>query len=284
MRKPGPKPVDMRLLDLWDCEFHKAFRSLRDGIGTKPLPPSGFAKQELRSFIAQLKRMTPEHYWLTSRHLSAEMGNAVNLARPPLEVDRWWAEQERDNEIRCLERESHPPETKAQVSRRKVWDDLIKADTYAALRRVCGRWAQLPDVWRRGMTAFPDHVVQNAAQFLSMKRNKRFPRSTYSDDARIDYLARGMAGVLVGKSPLTGIERLRNMKHAPRGPLWVRRQGDYGLPESEQHCGCWRCTAKNWNNVTQVSQTGYEAGLRCFIELAAKAKVPKQWNGTRKRI
>jgi len=209
------------------------------------------------------------------------MGNRVNLARPPLQLDRWWAEQERDDEIRSLQRELNPPQAESQAKRRKIWDDLVKADTYSALRKACGRWAQLPDVWRTGMTAFPEHVAQNAAQFLSMKRNTRFPRSNYADDARIDYLARGMAGALVGVSPMTAIERLRNVKHTPGGALWVTRQTEYTLAENEQYCGCWRCTRKKWNNITRIGQTGYENGLRLFIELAATTKVPKEWIRTR---
>jgi hypothetical protein len=284
MGKRGPKPVDTQILDLWDFDFHNAFRSLRDGMGTRALPPSGFTKQELRSFISQLKQITPEEYWLTTRRLSAKMGNQVNLSRPPSPMDRWWAEQERNDEIRRLERELDPPKPESQVTRRKVWNDLVKADTYAALRRACGRWAQLPDVWRRGMTTFPNYVVENAAQFLSMKHNKRFPRSTYGDDARIDYLARGMAGVLVGKSPLTGIERLRNLKHAQGSPLWVTHQGDYELPKSEQYCGCWRCRKKYWDNIRKLGQTWYENGLRAFMEVATTTKVPTEWKAQSKRL
>src|SRR5215467_14277578 len=143
MGKRGPQPVDMRLLNLWDSKFHKAFRSLRDGIPTKPKPPSGFTAKELQSFIAQLKRMEPERYWLTTRRLAVEMGKSLNLRRPPLEMDRTWAEQERDDEVRSLQWELNPPDIEAQERRRKVWDDLVTADSVAALRKACGRWARL---------------------------------------------------------------------------------------------------------------------------------------------
>lgn len=285
MGKRGPKSIDMHLLNWWDGEFHKAFRLLRDGIPAKPLPPSGFTKQELRSFIRELKQMTPEAYWMTTQRLSKQMGIPANLVRPPVEMELWWAQQERDSEIIRMQRELDPRKPEAEATRRKVWDDLVKADTYAALRRACGRWARLPDIRRRGMTPFPEHVIQNAAQFLSMKRNKRFPRSTYSDDARIDYLARGMAGALAGKSPLTGIERLRNLKHSQGGPLWVTRHGDHlVLPGKEQYCGCWRCARKNGDRLAKLSQAAYENGLRIFIELAATTKVPKQWTNYRNRL
>jgi len=133
------------------------------------------------------------------------------------------------------------------------------------------------------MTVFPGHVLENAAQFLSMKCNKRFPRSKYSHDARIDYFARGMAGVLAGRSAMTGIERLRNMKHGPGGPLWVTREANYLLPEGQQYCGCWRCRNRNWNNMAELGQTGYENGLRAFMEIATKIKVPREWSAKRKK-
>lgn len=284
MGKRGPKSTDMHLLNWWDGEFHKAFRLLRDGVITKPLPPSGFTKRELRLFIAQLKQISPEAYWLTTQRLSKEMGNRVNLARPPVEMERSWAREEQNNEIARLQWELNPRTPEDKATSREVWNDLVKADTWADLRKVCGRWARLPDVRKRGMTPFPEYVIENAAQFLSMKRNKRFPRSTYADDARIDYLARGMAGALAGRSPLTGIERLRNLKHSRQGPLWVTKKADYILPENEQYCACWRCAHENAGNVTKLGHRASENGLRCFLELAATTKVPKQWISYRNRL
>ena len=82
---------------------------------------------------------------------------------------------------------------------------------------------------------------------------------------------------------MTAIERLRNMKHGRGSPLWVTRQGDYVLPETEQHCGCWRCSIKESNKVTRLAQTWYENGLKLFMELAASTKVPSEWAATRKK-
>lgn len=284
MGKRGPQPVDMRLLNLWDSEFHKAFRSLRDGIPSKPKPPSGFTKHELQSFITELRQMEPERYWLTSRRLAVEMGQRWTLRRPPSDDDRRWAQQERNDEVRSLERELTPPNIEAQKKRRKIWDDLVKVDSFAALRKACGRWARLPDVRRAGTASFPKHVIENAGQFLALKRNARFPRSRYGDDCRIDYLARGMAGVLAGKSPMTGVERLRNMKHTQDGPLWVTQEGNRALPENQQYCGCWRCRKDALSNIRKLTQAGYENGLRYFIELSATTRVPKDWIRPRKKL
>ena len=193
-------------------------------------------------------------------------------------MELMWAEQERDGEVRWLERELKPPSIEARAARRKIWRDLVRADTYAALRKACGRWARLPDVRRSGMTCFPKHVLENAAQFLSMKRNQRFPRSNYGDEARVEYLSRGMAGVLCGVSAMTGIERLRNMKHDSSGPLWRIEPGGH------QYCPCGRCSIMTSISVGKVTHTWYENGLRLFMELAAKVKVPKEWKIMRERM
>jgi len=281
----GPKPVAIGLLTTWEFEFYKAFHSLRYGISlpARSSPPTGLTRQELRSFIGQLKQMTPEHYWLTTQRLTAKVGHPVNLSRPPSTMDRWWAERQKEEEIRSLRMELNPPGIEALDRRRKIWDDLVKADSFAALRKACGRWARLPDVRLAGTTSFPKHIMENAAQFLSLKRNLRFPRSTYGDDSRIVYLARGMAGVLVGKSPMTGVERLRNMKHDRNGPLWVTREGNRTLPEGEQRCGCWRCSIDNSNKVTQITQQWYENGLKLFMALALTTRVPSEWTAMRKK-
>jgi hypothetical protein len=167
----GPQPVAIGLLTTWEFEFYKAFRSLRDGtpLPANSSPPIGLSRQELRSFIGQLKQMTPLHYWLTTQRLTAEMGHPVNLARPPMNIDLRWAESQKEDEIRSLQRELNPPGIEAADRRRKVWDDLVEAGTYAGVRKACGRWAQLSDVRRSGTTLFPRHIVRNAASFLSMK-------------------------------------------------------------------------------------------------------------------
>jgi hypothetical protein len=285
MGKRGPKPVDTRLLSVWEFEFYKALHLLRDGtqLPAQYRSTMGLTCAELSTFITQLKRLSAEQYWLTTRRVAVKLGEALTLKRPPLQVDLWWAEQERDREIYSLQQALKPRSIEAKTKRHKLWRALVGAKTYAALRKVCGRWAQLPDVRGSGMTPFPQHILENAAQFLFMKRNQRFPRSNYGDEARLEYLARGMAGVLCGVSPMTAIERLRNMKHERGSPLWVTREGDYTLPETEQHCGCWRCSIKESNKVTRLAQTWYENGLKLFMELAVSTKIPSEWAATRKK-
>ena len=283
MGKRGPKPADMGLLSTWEFEFFKAFHLLRDGsqLPRKQEPPTSLNKAETLSFIEQLRQMNPDEYLLTTRLLAAEFGERQNLRRPPSSVERWWAEEQRDQEIHSLQAMLRGYFIRAAEARRKIWADLIRADTYSALHKVCGRWARLPDVRRTGLTPFPRHVVENTAQFLAMKRNKRFPRSTYGDDSRIEYLARGMAGALCGLSPMTAIERLRNMKHRRGGPFWKEHYGNRPLAESEQYCGCWRCSIRKSGELSRMGQEWYENGLRAFVEMARTTKVPSEWKTPR---
>jgi len=271
MGKRGPKPVNIGLLTIWEFEFYKAFHLLRDGCalpqGT-PTLPHGLSRTEMQTFIRRLKQMSAQEYWLTDRRLARELGQAANLAKPPRSVELYWAEGQRLGEIRGLERMLSPFKIEAEVARRKIWNQLVNASTYAELRKACGRWAQLPDVRRAGLTPFPSHVIENAAQFLAMKKNKRFPHSSYGDKARIDYLARGMAGVIAGVSPMTGIERLRNLKHDRSGPLWDPKNNG---------CSCWRCSLPVSREIEAIGQDGYDNGLRLFMQLAETTQIPEHW-------
>jgi hypothetical protein len=266
MQKRGPKPVNMGLLNVWDFEFYKAFHSLRDGIAlpTRNLPPpSGVSRSELRAILTRLKSMSAAEYWRVQQQMTTEFGESVDLEHVPTEVEIEFADRDLKEEIYWLERSLISQKIHAQVKRREIWDDLIRANTYGALRKACEGWSELLDVRASGLIPFPEHVSANARQFLSMKRNKRFPRSNYGDDARVDYLARGMAGVVVGVSPMTANERLRNLKHAPGGPLWNTGEG---------RCNCWRCHLRSSHELGRTTQGWYENGLRMFIEIANEMK------------
>jgi hypothetical protein len=282
MGRRGPKAVDLGQLSSWEFEFYKAFHFLRDGtsLPAKYDTTLGLTRAELATFIQELRKMSINHYWLAGRRVAADMGEPTNLARPPGRMDRHWAERQKEEEIYWLDRVLNPPKAEAEARRRKIWRDLVQANTYAALRKSCGRWAQLPDVRRAGLTPFPKHVVENAAQFIRMKQNQRFPRSQYGDDSRVEYLARGMAGIFSGVSPMTAIERLRNMKHSDEGPMWVTRVENHVLPKNERYCGCWRCRIETSQKVSKVTQGWYGNSLRFFMEVAATTRVPKEWRTT----
>ncbi len=280
MGKRGPKPTDFGSLNFWEFEFYKAFHMLRDGISlpARHVPPSGLSTDQTAMFIRLLSKMTNAEYYQTTRRVAQEFGENVNLKKPPTNTDIWWAERQRKEELYWLKKDLNPLRIEAQNARGKIWNDLVQANNYASLRKACGRWARLPDVRGAGLVCFPGHIIAKAAAFLSMKQNQRFPRSKYGDGSRLDYLARGMAGAIIEISPMTAIERLRNMKHTPDGPLWVTHNQDYTLPATEQYCGCWRCRIEKTNEAGKITRTAYENGQWLFFELARNTKVPREWS------
>jgi hypothetical protein len=266
MGKRGPKPVDVRLLNLWEFQFYKAFHHLRDGLvlpSRNLPPPSGFSRSELQSILARLKSMSAAEFWRVQQQMTSEFGESVDLEHVPTDDEIEFADIDLKEEIYWLERSATPQKIHAQLERREIWDSLVQAKTQAAVRKGCGQWSQLSDVRASGLIPYPEHVRASAEWFLSMKRNKRFPHSNYGDDSRIGYLARGMAGVLVGVSPMTAIERLRNLKHAAGGPMWNT---------SDRRCGCWQCRLKASSKLRNPMHGWYENGLRKFLEIADNMK------------
>jgi len=213
---------------------------LRDGV---ELPYSHFEKLRWvdrrlsKERLEELKEFTARDYLcaIVSKSFSSPEETREIMENPAnLEL----AEKERLLEITQLERQLQPKKILALAERRKIWKDLWQARTPSSLQKACGEWAILRDVRSAGLTCWPSHILANSREFLRMKKQgrTRFPYSGYAnDDSRLEYLARGMAGVLAGISPITAIERLRNMKHDARGPLWN---------EKEKRCDCWRCETK----------------------------------------
>jgi hypothetical protein len=220
MGKRGPKAVDIGLLLGWEREYMMAFSHLRDGRYFVE-PPShetlDTAKADAR--IKTLKRLPPE--------------GITDVRRPPAISETTYddyVKRKRSEEIMKIQ-QMRPEEIAEQSQRREIWNDLVRAMTKKGIRRVCRRWVKLPDL--NPARAFAPHYIQEyASEFLKIKRSPQFPRANYTDDSRLRYLARGMAGVMARVSPMTGIERLRNMKHARGGPLWNR---------VTRQCECWHC-------------------------------------------
>jgi hypothetical protein len=90
-----------------------------------------------------------------------------------------------------------------------------------------------------------------------------------------------MAGIMCGVSPMTGIERLRNMKHKPGGPFWETQIANFDLPSNEQYCRCWRCSLEKSEKASSFLREGQENGLRVFMKLAESTKVPIEWKDSR---
>jgi hypothetical protein len=258
-RRRGRKPVDYGLLNVWEFEWYKAFHLLRDGAQLRPEPVAvRVNRREAQAQLRWWKSAAPREI-LGDMRLEGEPGRD----KPITKVDLQYAEFEREGEIAALERHLNPRAIREDKARRAAWDALIAADTVAAVERACKAWVKVLGWRARG---FADHVEVNAGELIRIKRDPRFPRSRYADEERLEHLARGMAGVMTGVSPLTAIARLRTMSHARGGPLWK----EYTLyaddrPDNKmvRECGCWRCRLNRWQGYyRQLENSQLERGAR----------------------
>jgi len=121
-----------------------------------------------------------------------------------------------------------------------LWEALKKANNAAQVRRICRRskywlkWEFEGEIngkhfYSRVPSYCPKALYDKAEKFCEAKLSDRYPGSSErpsSDDKRIEYLARVMAGLSL-KSPIapaTAVDVLRKMKHT-------------------EQCLCWRCIA-----------------------------------------
>ncbi len=261
-----------------------ALHVLRDGtpFPTWPsvvAPPMGISKAQIQSWIQRLRGMSDDEFLEINRRTCERISGKPEPHDPRVEpeVHRQWASREKEEEIAELERYLHPRKIVAEAEHKEIWNSLWRAKRLSALKKACEVWAGLPDVrrdWRWG--GYPKYVLDYGKKFfLKTKwRDPRFPKSdtVRLDESRIEYLARGMAGIQAGVSPTTGIERLRNMSHSTGGPLWRKEGG------GREYCGCWRCGIKL---STPAHRWGVEAwwnGVALFMKLAG-VKGPKRQDG-----
>jgi hypothetical protein len=249
MGKRGPKPVDIATLNAQEFKWYRALHLLRDGTQLRHIPA-----------VVRLGRLETKidlEWWR-----KATLKEIISLLRfhndhPEVrksftDGEREWAELERERQVSRLEQQLKPKKIQAQAKRREIWEALIRAHTVEAVQKVCQPWERLADVQAKGFATSAALVMSHAEQFLRMKRNRRFPRSEYSDESRLVYIARGMAGVMMGLSPMTAIERLRNIRHVVGGPLWS---------DTDNVCKCWRCNLERagefWKALeTRISRKG----------------------------
>jgi hypothetical protein len=235
MGKRGPTPVHLGLLHMWESEWFKAFHLLRDGQQA-PTPPADreTLDPEYADAVIQELRDMPLREIVGQEPPPADYEPRKPFDRAGLHHWMRWAEGIRQKHIQIV-RNMKPREVHARFERREIWQALWQARTREAALDACRRWAKLEDVIGLGFIAFPAHIETNLRDFLAITKSKRFPRSRAADDSRMLYMARGMAGAMVNVSPMTSIERLRNMKHGPGGLFWSDRH---------QLCACWRCVGR----------------------------------------
>lgn len=122
----------------------------------------------------------------------------------------------------------------------RLWEALKRTSSAAEVRRICRRsarwlkWEWSGEIngrrwYQAAPSACPKALYDHAEEFCQAKQDDRCPASNRasSDDRRIEYYARVMAGLSLSKpiAPATAVDLLRKMKHTRR-------------------CACWRCLVK----------------------------------------
>lgn len=130
------------------------------------------------------------------------------------------------------------------LKRRDLWRALTNPQ--ASLRTVrfaCERWRRhLETLWptdplgsRAPQVAYVEYLASHISEFQAMLHDKgRFPRASYSDESRIVFLSRGMAGIMEGRSPATAIDLIGRLRHGSRCRCWRCVEGRFQRPKDRK--------------------------------------------------
>jgi hypothetical protein len=259
MSKRGRKPINLWHLDQLDGLCYRGFHRLCKGIhlpvteaeARRMLASETVEERIQQSLHDEAKRKTLKRFWSEEAppEWQADLDRAADYRAEYLATRDAWAHQsrERQRDLLSLIKElgDQPKNKKARLASFRAWEALWQADAADAVQEACAAWDRLPARYRDPLVS--EVVAKHSEEFVRMKDDSRFPRSPWADEARISYLAKGTAGLMLGVSPLTAIERLRKFTHKRGHPLYVKvRPGDLRLgrlssPSTQALCHCWRC-------------------------------------------
>jgi hypothetical protein len=217
MAKRGPKAVPLSDIFFWEGLWYSIFFHLKD-----PSAPSD-AKIAMKADIRnQLLRELEEIKSLVPK--DDVEGLLVSIDRRQIERD-----------LKRKPNDSEPA----------VWRALISARTATEVRQACSESKQWLNPEWHGRPYVKD-LHEHAEAFVRAKKSPYYPRQDSSDQKRAMFFARAMAGIALGLSPETAIDRLRKYQHGPK-------------------CPCVHCDLKRWNRIdvqiyedTLASESGHE--------------------------
>lgn len=200
MGKRGPQPTPLGDLVFWEGLWYWVFHRLR---GTLPAPDKIARNRALR------------------KALSAELRELENVVAKDLVEEDWLARSKAQ-----IQRELRP---NVPLSEPIVWKALVTAKTAADVQRAyrgSRRW--LNPAWQG--RPYVQDLYDHAEEFIRAKQDVYYPRRDSSDVKRVTFFARAMAGISLGISPITAIDRLRKLKHGEK-------------------CPCVNCDVKRWDRI-----------------------------------
>jgi hypothetical protein len=187
----------------WESRWRFMFEALRAGW-PRPSEAWASANEQLSppDYRVSQNRLLP---LLSELSIKAEL-RPKHVATP--EEIRQWKKQSREKlanlQIEVLDPPGHPPEP-------DLWKRLKRATKPQQVRTICSQSRHWLNSKRSELGQL---LYKHADQFLEAKADPAYPHSERrsSENKRIQYLARAMAGVSVGLKPATGVDLLRKAK------------------------------------------------------------------------
>ena len=144
---------------------------------------------------------------LCDSELSIKAEQRPKHVTAPEEIRQWRKRSRKklaNKQIEVWDPPGHPPEP-------DIWVRLKRATTAQQVRRVCSQSRHWLNPKRSELGRI---LYKHAEQLLEAKTDPAYPRSERgsSEDKRIQFLARAMAGISLGMSPATGVDLLRKAK------------------------------------------------------------------------
>lgn len=218
-----------RVVDIAELEFYEAlwiavFKGLRDGSPEEVAPSRAGSAMLIKATSKERESLS---VWSTGKR------RFRRSVHKDLAEDVGWPDIVKGEEARFARYTSGEEQVArrypAVPSERPLWEALKRASTPAQVRRTCARskhwlkWEYEQEFTDESGKVVGSHpatspilkaLYDHAEEFCESKLDPRYPKADYSDDKRIEYLARVMAGLSLPKpvSPSYADKILRELK------------------------------------------------------------------------
>jgi hypothetical protein len=238
MGRRGPKPVDAKRLEAEAAQWARFFYTLRDGQPgyaehTEPGKPgniieflltatgevqkqlvkTGGARESLDSLQVAKEKLHKVSDWVASRSGGDEMDRAKQLSEPVMLIPVSEAARTLPPKMQFLGWTFYSP----VMPKPGVWKQLKKAHTSRQVKRAAQEIGDLQNIftsssaWSRDPAGALSHYAKG---IHVAKKLPHYPRTDRprSDDKRLQFLAKVMAGLTLGLAPITAVKRLSGWK------------------------------------------------------------------------
>jgi hypothetical protein len=235
-----PKIVNELLLEQFSRWWFNTLEGMRDGrpgFRTFTIPSVSIAilRKSFKEGLAvarlavgptyiHIVATDPAEVDLLQKLSEAETATQVKLA---CKQSRMWKEKEYVREIFNKANEfirnnaTRDVTGKSRQAEPRIWGRLLRAETVNQVRSTAYSSRYWLNPRRRGGRVWLRVLSKQADQFLRAKEDPRYPRSNRpsSEDKKLRYLARALAGISLGVSYRTAVDLLEKTRGDLKNPL-----------------------------------------------------------------